>query len=98
VWYDVPGYTIQDLTSNTNFPNRPSSSEILDKFDAPFNYEDNYGSKISGYFHAPESGEYTFYMATDSSGELWLSSNENSDSLKKLVTLDSWTDHNQWTK
>ena len=58
VWYDIPGYSINDLTSNPNFPSRPSSVEVLDKFDAPFNVDDNYGSRISGYFHAPETGDY----------------------------------------
>lgn len=58
VWYNIPGYAIEDLTSNANFPARPSSTEVLDKFDAPFNYDDNYGSRISGYFHAPETGDY----------------------------------------
>ena len=60
VWYDIPGYTIADLTSNTNFPNRPSTTEVLDKFDAPYNYADNYGSRITGYFHAPETGDYRY--------------------------------------
>ena len=58
VWQDIPGYRIMDLTSNPNFPNNPSSIEVLDKFDAPHNVDDNYGSRIRGFFKAPESGLY----------------------------------------
>ena len=58
VWQDIPGYRIMDLTSNPNFPNTPSSIEVLDKFDAPHNVDDNYGSRIRGFFKAPENGLY----------------------------------------
>lgn len=49
-----------DLTSNTNFPNNPSSVEVIDNFDAPFNVEDNYGARVRGFFNAPESGYYRY--------------------------------------
>lgn len=52
-----------DLTSNPNFPNNPSSIEVLDKFDAPHNVDDNYGSRIRGFFKAPESGLYRYIFA-----------------------------------
>ena len=58
MWQDISGYKITDLTSNKNFPNNPSSIEVLDKFDAPHNIGDNYGARVRGYFKAPESGKY----------------------------------------
>ena len=58
VWYDIPGYQVSDLTAQQSYPNKPSSLEVLDKFDAPFNVDDNYGSRLSGYFRAPETGDY----------------------------------------
>ena len=63
LWQDIPGYKIMDLTSNPNFPNNPSSIEVLDKFDAPHNVDDNYGSRIRGFFKAPESGLYRYIFA-----------------------------------
>ena len=54
------GYQVADLTSNPNFPNNPSSVEVLDNFDAPYNVEDNYGSRVRGYFIAPESGDFRY--------------------------------------
>lgn len=58
VWKDLGGYQVSDLTSNSNFPNNPSSIEVIDNFDAPFNVEDNYGSRLRGFFIAPETGHY----------------------------------------
>ena len=60
LWNDVSGYKISDLTSNPDFPNNPSSIEVLDKFDAPFNVGDNYGSRVRGFFKAPETGYYRY--------------------------------------
>jgi hypothetical protein len=54
------GYQVSDLTSNPNFPNNPSSVEVLDNFDAPYNVEDNYGSRVRGYFVAPETGDFRY--------------------------------------
>ena len=39
-----------------------------------------------------------FYLASDTTGELWLSSDESESNLVKIVTLNGWTDHNQWLK
>lgn len=52
------GYQVIDLTSNANFPNNPTSVEVIDNFDSPFNVGDNYGSRVRGYFVAPETGDY----------------------------------------
>jgi hypothetical protein len=60
VWKDMGGYQVSDLTSNPNFPNNPSSVEVLDNFDAPYNVEDNYGSRVRGYFVAPETGDFRY--------------------------------------
>lgn len=98
VWQDIPGYRIMDLTSNPNFPNNPSSIEVLDKFDAPHNVDDNYGSRIRGFFKAPETGLYRFFLAADTTGELWLSSDETEKNLKKIVAINGWTAHNEWLK
>ena len=39
---------------------------------APQNWGDNYGQKLSGYLIAPRTGDYTFWIASDDGGELWL--------------------------
>ena len=39
-----------------------------------------------------------FYLAADSTGELWISSDESETNLRKLVSITGWTDHNEWLK
>lgn len=44
------------------------------------------------------TSSFRFYLASDTTGELWLSSDESESNLVKIVTLNGWTDHNQWLK
>jgi hypothetical protein len=40
------------------------------------NQADEYGSRIVGYICAPATGNYTFWIASDNNGELWLSTDD----------------------
>ena len=39
-----------------------------------------------------------FFLAADTTGELWLSSDETEKNLKKVVAINGWTAHNEWLK
>ena len=39
-----------------------------------------------------------FYLAADSTGELWISSDKSEANLRKMVSIKGWTDHNEWLK
>lgn len=98
VWKELPGKSINKLKDDPYYPNDPSLIEIIENFDAPFDIDKDYGSRVKGYFVAPETGNYTFYMSGSTSGELWMSSTESQQNLTKLVSLDQATGHNQWNK
>jgi xyloglucan-specific exo-beta-1,4-glucanase len=77
LFYDnITGTAISDLTSNAIFPNGSTGSETLTQFfegttdtAAP----ENFGSWIRGYLEAPQTGNYTFWVASDDPSQLWLS-------------------------
>ena len=98
VWKELPGKSISKLKDDPYYPNDPSLIEIIENFDAPFDIDKDYGSRVKGYFVAPETGNYTFYMSGSQSGELWMSSTERQQNLTKLVSMDQPTGHNQWNK
>ncbi len=62
-----------DLTNNRLYPDKPTGSEILNTFEGPVDYMDNYGSRLRGWLMPPDSGDYTFWIASDDYSELWLS-------------------------
>ena len=70
-WNNISGTAVTNLTSNPSYPNNPTGSGQLTSLEGPTNTADNYGSRIRGYIHPPASGAYTFWLASDDSGELW---------------------------
>ena len=98
VWKDTPGEGISSLVANPDYPNNPTTIEIIENFDAPFNVEKDYGSKLKGYFVAPETGNNTFYLSCSKACELYFSTDEDTRNKTKIISLKKPTWHNQWNK
>ncbi len=95
-WFDVDGSSLADFTSRPDFPNIPESYSDLESFDIDQNIGDNYGVRVRGVFVAPESGDYTFWIAGDDEYELYLSSNNSNTNISLIasgtsVSKDNWT-------
>ncbi len=97
-WGGIPGNAVSDLTSSTNYPGHPDSVTTLTSFQAPSNCGDNYGSRVHGYLCAPVTGNYTFWLASDDNGELWLSTNMTQTGARLIASVPQWTDPLQWDK
>lgn len=97
-WLGIPGEAMSDLTSNTNYPNNPSGTDQLTTFEAPTDAADNYGTRIQGYAHAPQSGSYTFWIASDDDAELWLSTDANPANKVRIAYVNGWTASREWNK
>jgi hypothetical protein len=81
---NVPGNQIADLTSHPSFPDSPTSSMHVASFAAPVNRGEQFGSRMRGYVVAPETGDYTFWIAGDEQAQLFLS-NDESAANKRLI-------------
>jgi len=94
------GTAVSDLTSNTKFINSQpdATTTITDFFEAPTNVADNYGQRMRGYFIAPQTGSYTFVIASDDSSELWLSTDVTSANKVKIASVSGYTSSREWTK
>ena len=68
--------SVASLTSNVNFPDNPTTSTLITSMEGLTNQADEYGSRIVGYICAPATGNYTFWIASDNNGELWLSTDD----------------------
>jgi hypothetical protein len=97
-WNNISGTAVTNLTSNPSYPNNPTGSGQLTSLEGPTNTADNYGSRIRGYIHPPASGAYTFWLASDDSGELWLSTSDNPANAARIAYVNSWTNSREWTK
>ena len=61
-------------TSPTSRPaRRPTITNVLGTLEGITDYGDNYGERIRGYFTAPATGNYYFWIAGSDSAQLWIS-------------------------
>ncbi len=97
-WNNITGTAVSNLTSNVNYPNNPSSSGTRTLFEMPTNLGNNFGVKMYGYICPPSTGNYIFWIASDASAELWLSTTGSPANKVKIAYNTSSTNSRQWTK
>ncbi|MBL0111038.1 MAG: hypothetical protein IPP42_09330 [Saprospiraceae bacterium] len=62
------------------------------------NTADNYGIKVCGYLCPPLTGSYTFWIASDDNGELWLSTTSSASNKIRIAYHTAWTNSQEWSK
>ncbi len=97
-WNNISGGAVSNLTSNPNYPNNPSASGTLAVFETPSNTGNNIGIKVYGYICPPSTGNYIFWIASDESAELWLSTTSSTSNRIKIAFNTSATKARQWNK
>lgn len=97
-WDGVLGNDVQSLLDSPRYPDTPSVQELLTNFDIPRNIGDQYAVIVRGYLCAPESGDYTFYVAGDDHAEIWLSTDTDPANITRLAYHTGWTYEEQWNK
>jgi hypothetical protein len=89
---------ISELRSSPKYPNSP---DIVRYGDTPelntFDEFEGYGARMSGVFIPPITGNYTFYMASDDNGELWLSTNANPANIVLIAREPVYSNRRIWT-
>lgn len=92
------GAGLSNLTAAPFFPNAPSSVTLPGLFEAPQNIGGNYGTRMRGYVVAPQTGNYTFWIASRDASQLFLSSDENPVNKTLIAAVTNYTAPREWTK
>ncbi|HAV63209.1 MAG TPA: hypothetical protein DCY13_12695, partial [Verrucomicrobiales bacterium] len=83
--------TIENLILVTNrFPNHPDLIEELPEFGIPHNRADNYGVRVFGYLVPPVTGDYSFAIASDGQGLLYLSTDDSPANKRAIAVEPEW--------
>src|SRR5687768_6009208 len=98
VYSNIAGNTIGELTSHPSFPSSPTLETIQPIFEAPTDVEESYGQRMRALLLPTVTGNYTFWIATDDNGALFLSTNEDPAAKVQIATVNSWTSSREWTK
>jgi len=94
VWTNISGNLISSIPVNTT----PNSKTSLTIFESPKDVGDNYGCRIRGYVCPPNTGNYYFWIASNNTSELWLSSDDSPANIQKIAAVNDWTNSREWTK
>lgn len=93
LYYDgVGGNDVDDLTADPSYPLMPTRAEILPSIKGPLvgtNDHDDFGTRITGYLRAPESGYYVFNITGNNNASLFFSANENIDQTTDQIAYTS---------
>ncbi|TKJ36241.1 MAG: hypothetical protein CEE38_12560 [Planctomycetes bacterium B3_Pla] len=104
-WENMGDTDINVLKDSPKYPNDPDVTETVTSFlwDGPD--LSDYGARIEAWVYAPATGDYTFWLACDDQGELWLSTDDDPSNAEMIAyvkdpppAIGGWTDLNQWTK
>ena len=99
VFLNIPGASVDDLTNSPNYPDLPDEVEVVtDLFEAPTDAADNYGQRMQALLQPPVSGAYTFWIASDDGGALYLSTDENPVNRRMIASVPGWTSAREWGK
>ena len=97
--YDqIVGISLNQLFTASNFPDNPSLTIELDKFEIPPYVSNNYGAWVSGYLCAPETGTYYFWVSGDDHVRLNLSSSNESSNTSTIAYHNGHTNLRLWTR
>ncbi len=94
-WANVKGSKVSDLTESAAFRKRPSQARILPEFSME-SFGDEYGARFSAIIRAPETGDYTFWIASDDSSELWLAPDKDPDNARKIASVSRYVSRRRW--
>jgi uncharacterized protein (DUF1800 family) len=91
IWTNVPGTNVADIPTGT-----PANlTNVIGTLEGITNFGDNYGERVRGYFTAPATGNYYFWIAGSDSAQLWIS--DDSESVNKVLRASATnTPPRQW--
>lgn len=96
-WNNISGNNVSDLTDATAvFPNNPDQTYYKTSFDSGSGIGNNYGTRFMGWVCPPQDGDYTFYIASDDSSELYLGTTGDILSKTRIAYVNGWTDYLEW--
>ena len=88
------------VVSFPDYPFHPSVREMLTLFEGPSEWGEYYLARYRGWLRPPVTGEYTFWIASDNSSELWLSPDATPSKARKIAFISDfgWAKPREWSK
>src|SRR5262249_53461337 len=80
-----------------DFPD-PSFTQIFTDFETPPNMGMNlYGQRVRAFVVPPTNGNYSFWISSDDTSQLFLSTDEDPAHIVSIAGVPGWTGSRQWS-
>ena len=89
---------LEELLNDASFPDQPAGTNLLAEFEAPTDVADSYGQRVRGFLLPPNTGDYTFWIASDDYSALYLSTDEAPANKVEIANVPGWTNSREWRK
>jgi predicted outer membrane repeat protein len=90
LWWGIAGDAVSDLLNDPRYPGNPDEIRMLSSFDSGVGLGEDYGGQIHGWLHPAKSGDYTFWLCSDDSSELFLSTDHTPANKMRIAYIDGW--------
>lgn len=92
------GTNLNQLIAAPTFPNAPFSREEVSSFELTNYPGGKLGSRLRGFVVPPQTGNYTFWIASRDASELYLSADENPATKTRIASVKNFTAPREWTR
>ncbi len=92
---------LTNTTYNPNWPNNPDPAytKIFTTFETEINSgQDYYGQQLRTFVVPPTNGDYVFWIASDDTSDLFVSTDETPAHKALVAYVSSWTPSEDWTE
>ncbi|MBB5350302.1 hypothetical protein HNR46_000526 [Haloferula luteola] len=96
LWTGISGNAVSNLTADARYPDQPTLTTYETHFETGINIDDAYGQRLTGYLRAPDTGDFTFWIASDDHGEIWLSTDTDPANRQRIAYHTGATAYRQW--
>ena len=93
---EINGRLVSSLASQLPFRHQADATEVVDSFEIPSNTGNHFGGRLSGLIVPPETGEYVFYLCSDDTSELFLSSDDLPNESKLVAKVTTRFGPREW--
>jgi hypothetical protein len=88
---------LDNLTGNARFPDNPDEAAMLTALDHPDRDGlDYWGAQLLAILTPPETGDYTFWTASDDDSEVWLSTDTDPANATLICSVEGWTGYQDY--
>lgn len=100
LWRDqfdgIGGGSVSDLTGNSSYPRYPTSGGVVTEAEDVGGVADSYGARFTGWIRPDVNGDYYFYIASDDSSQLWLSTDEQPVNKVNIASVSGYRSARAW--